>query len=66
MPLPQYSTDVGAETAWSVIITPLGAFVGLVVQRVWDDAELSIASAALVTGVARFAMGYFLPSPPLP
>lgn len=64
--LPPYSTNVGAETAWSVIITPLGGFVGLLVNRMTGDAELAIAAGALVTGLARFALGYLLPSPPLP
>lgn len=66
MPMPAYESKVGPETAWAAIITPLGGFVGLLVNRMTDDGELAVAAAALVTGLARFALGYFLPSPPLP
>lgn len=62
----QYHTNVGAEAGWAGIVAAAMTVVALGLNETALSEELADAITVLVGAVARFAIGYFLPSPPLP
>jgi hypothetical protein len=66
MNLPTYESRLAPEAAWAGIVGSLTVVVGLVMAEIGASTELTVAVTGLIGGVSRLALGYLLPSPPLP